>query len=339
MPYSICFKHHRQEVIAQPGETVLAAAIRAGIQVDYGCNNGRCGQCLARLMQGEVKRTEHSDYVLSASEKQSKSFLMCVHTACSDLLLDAHKVSRSELVLQNVTTRISRKLYWDDGRLCQLILRLPRQKRLHFFAGQYLRIHSEHFPSTDCSIASCPCDVSCLEFHLSRSAESPMSDYIFSTARVGDRLVVEGPLGRFTLSEEVQNPIVFIAVDLGFASIKSLLEHLLAREVEAPIYLYRLSSKGSAFYLENLCRSWQDAFDNLSYHEMPMNPPDAVPDVISQVERLAEEQPVDVYLCAGQEFLSRFKRFAPKQEKIRLHLEPIRLFAPLADDDLHARHD
>ena len=144
--HRIDFQHIRRQVVARPGETVLAAAVRAGVQVDYGCNNGQCGRCLARLLQGEIRRVEHSDYVLSAAEKSANGFLMCAHAACSDVQIDAHMVDSAGLEAQEISARVSRKVFLDENRLCQLIVRLPRQKRLHFFAGQCVRLHSEHSP-------------------------------------------------------------------------------------------------------------------------------------------------------------------------------------------------
>ena len=328
MPYRIQFKHSQRHVVAQAQETILAAAIRCGVQVDYGCNNGQCGQCLAHLVHGEIKQVEHSDYVLSANAKQANGFLMCTHTACSDLQLDARIVSSDELTRQKISARLSRKVYLHEGRLCQLVLRLRRQQRLHFFAGQYVLLGSEHFPLQACSVASCPCDVSCLEFHISQQADTALRDYVFSSAQIGDRLMVEGPLGDFTLPAEIQNPVVFIAADLGFAAIKSLLEHLLAQEVELPIHLYRLHSQPDFFYLENLCRAWRDAFDNLTYHQLAMDHNSIRQTIIPAIERLSERQPVDVYVCAEHELLEVFKQLSLPPARMRLHTEPIRLLAP-----------
>ena len=37
----------------EDGETVLAAALRQGIHLPYGCRTGSCGTCRAHLSQGE----------------------------------------------------------------------------------------------------------------------------------------------------------------------------------------------------------------------------------------------------------------------------------------------
>ncbi|MGH8666477.1 MAG: 2Fe-2S iron-sulfur cluster-binding protein, partial [Burkholderiales bacterium] len=35
-------------------ETVLAAALREGFNLPYGCRNGACGTCKGRLLAGEI---------------------------------------------------------------------------------------------------------------------------------------------------------------------------------------------------------------------------------------------------------------------------------------------
>jgi len=38
-----------------PGEAILAAAIRQGIGMPYGCKDGACGSCKCRKLEGRVK--------------------------------------------------------------------------------------------------------------------------------------------------------------------------------------------------------------------------------------------------------------------------------------------
>ncbi|WP_329064975.1 fatty acid desaturase [Amycolatopsis sp. NBC_01480] len=42
------------EVVTKPGETVLDASLRAGLDVPYSCTGGACGSCVARLARGRV---------------------------------------------------------------------------------------------------------------------------------------------------------------------------------------------------------------------------------------------------------------------------------------------
>jgi CDP-4-dehydro-6-deoxyglucose reductase len=57
------------EFLLEGTDTILEAALRAGLAVNYGCSNGNCGLCKARIVSGEVKKIGRHDYVLSAAEK------------------------------------------------------------------------------------------------------------------------------------------------------------------------------------------------------------------------------------------------------------------------------
>lgn len=48
-------KGEQHRVPYQPGQSVLEAAIRAGLPAPYACREGHCGACAARCLKGEVK--------------------------------------------------------------------------------------------------------------------------------------------------------------------------------------------------------------------------------------------------------------------------------------------
>ena len=47
------------------GETLLAAALRQGFILPYGCRNGACGSCKGKILAGEVDYGKYSPAVLS----------------------------------------------------------------------------------------------------------------------------------------------------------------------------------------------------------------------------------------------------------------------------------
>lgn len=53
---------------ATDSETILAAAISAGVGLPYGCKDGACGSCKCKKLSGEVTHDSHSDKALSAQE-------------------------------------------------------------------------------------------------------------------------------------------------------------------------------------------------------------------------------------------------------------------------------
>ena len=66
---------------------LLEAAESHGIELDYGCRTGNCGDCRVRVIQG--KFASGSDSGLSPQERASGWALSCVATPSSDCVLDA----------------------------------------------------------------------------------------------------------------------------------------------------------------------------------------------------------------------------------------------------------
>lgn len=63
------------EVSVQPGQTVLQALIEHGVNVSYSCEEGICGACETRVIEG---LPDHRDMVLSDQERQeSKTMMVC----------------------------------------------------------------------------------------------------------------------------------------------------------------------------------------------------------------------------------------------------------------------
>jgi len=58
---------------------------------------------------------------------------------------------------------------------------------------------------------------------------------------------------------------VFAACDLGFAPVKSLIEHALALDAVSSISLFWLALRPDGHFQTNLCRAWSQALDNFEY--------------------------------------------------------------------------
>ena len=259
--HSIRFQCSDRELIAAPGESILDTAIRAGLNVDYGCNNGNCGRCVARVIEGEIQKIRHHDYVAPAADKAQQSFLMCSYAAASELVVDA-QLGDTGAAIPAQTLRARVKTVKELAGVRIVSLRTPRSQRLRFLAGQYAQLSGKNFGELQCSIASCPCEDRWLEFHVPR-ARDEFSDYVFNLCRAGDEWDVTAPCGNFSFSEDYRRPAVFIAFENGFAPVKSLIEHITGQEEEVQLHLYWIASNKP--YLDNLCRAWHDAFDNFTY--------------------------------------------------------------------------
>ncbi len=269
MTYRIQFQPSGHVFQAEPGETLLEAALRAGLSPPYSCHNGSCGDCTVRVLRGERGESLPHDYLTRPDPEGRPRVLLCRTRPTGDMVLEAAEAGTPfDLPYQTIETRVYRnEPVHEQVRVLQL--RTPRSKTLQFLAGQYVTLHVEGLAPRNKSIASCPCNGMYLHFHVRRQAGDPFSDYIFGTCRPRQKIRLSGPSGRFTLDDDSPRPILFIANDTGFAPIKSLIEHAIALEREQPMHLYWITAHAGDHYLANYCRAWEDALDHFRY--VPLN--------------------------------------------------------------------
>ncbi len=255
------------EFFVEGRSSLLGAALKAGLHLDYGCSSGNCGSCKVRVLQGRVSKIRDHDYVLSAQEQEQGYCLACSNTAVSDVVLEANEaLTPSDLPHQRIRC-VMHKVASVSDDLYLLHASTPRTKTLRFMAGQSLQVTLEDGRQRELDIASCPCDGGNLQFLVRRRAGDDFVESLLSGGE-GQTLLVEGPHGDFLLEEEASEPAVFIAVGDGFAAIKSLIEHAIAIDNVAALCLFRVDAVPPGSLLGNLCRSWDDALDTFSYHRM-----------------------------------------------------------------------
>ncbi|MDF3836969.1 2Fe-2S iron-sulfur cluster binding domain-containing protein [Cupriavidus basilensis] len=73
---------------APPGQTLLEAALQAGVRLPSSCRNGTCRSCLCRLSAGRIAyRIEWPG--VSFDERDEGYILPCVAYPESDVVIDA----------------------------------------------------------------------------------------------------------------------------------------------------------------------------------------------------------------------------------------------------------
>lgn len=287
------------EFFVDGNDSLLEAALRAGLSLDYGCSIGSCGKCKARVVSGQVHRLRHSDCAFSAAEKAAGVVLMCCHTAATDLVIEAREAhGADDMPLQTIDARIKAiSPMGEDMRL--LHLQTPRSNRLRFLAGQSVRLALGEGAAASLPVASCPCDERNLHFHVRRRAGDAFAERVFAGLKDVDAVRVEGPRGEFVLDEASTRPLVFIAFDTGFAPVKSLIEHAMALDTAETLHLVWGAAGERGHYLDNLCRAWSDALDNFRYDALVGAADESLDAAV--LERVLQAHPrldeVDVYVA------------------------------------------
>ena len=86
--YTITLSPVGDAVAFGPEESVLAAILRPGASVVFGCRGGGCGTCKMRLISGQVEHGRCSAAVLLEEEKVYGWFLSCQARALTDLTIE-----------------------------------------------------------------------------------------------------------------------------------------------------------------------------------------------------------------------------------------------------------
>jgi CDP-4-dehydro-6-deoxyglucose reductase len=260
------------DYFVQGSDTLLEAGLHAGLALGYGCSDGSCGRCKARLVAGTVKPVKPFAANLTDADKVDRRILTCANTAVTDITLELVEAVRpGQIPLQRMTGRVSALERLGD-ELCVVRLQACDNVRLRFLAGQSARLGVVGLPPVEYPISSCQCDQTSLEFHVFRSADSPFARHVFEQLRRGDTLSVEGPSGDFVLDAGSMRSAVFIAWEGGFADLKGMIEHAIALDVVGSLHLYWVTTGAGHPYMHNRCRSWSDALDNFHYQTLHVEP-------------------------------------------------------------------
>ena len=81
------------QVPVAPGQTLLRAALAAGVQLPSSCRNGTCRACICRLLSGRIGYQMDWPGLL-AEEKAAGWILPCVAEPLGDVVIDAQAASR-----------------------------------------------------------------------------------------------------------------------------------------------------------------------------------------------------------------------------------------------------
>lgn len=254
------------EFFAEGNDTLLEAALRAGVSLEYGCSNGNCGECRARLVSGKIMKIRAHDYVLRQDEKEAGIILLCSCAAVDDVVIEANVAGARDIQVQQLTAKV-KSVEVFNAHVAALHLLTPRNQRLRFLAGQSVKL-SVNGVSGRYAIASCPCEDRRIEIYILRKADDVFSETLFSSLNEHDQIDMQGPYGEFVLEDASPRPVIFVAFGVGFAPIKSLIQHAMSLDLAEAMDLHWLADE-AGHYQNNLCRSWADALDNFNYFPYP----------------------------------------------------------------------
>lgn len=244
-------------------ETILSAALAAGLLIPYGCKNGACGSCKGRLLAGELLHGPHQATTLPEQERLQGKCLFCVAKPVGDVTIEARDVRKlGDVVLKTLPCRIEQlDRVTDDVMIVRL--KLPANERLQYQAGQYIEFLLKDGKRRSFSMANAPHDDALIELHIRHLPGGLFTDRVFGVSepalKVRDILRFEGAHGSFFLREETDKPVILVASGTGFAPIKAIVEHMFHVGNKRRMTLYWGGRRPKDLYLNGLAQGWADS--------------------------------------------------------------------------------
>jgi CDP-4-dehydro-6-deoxyglucose reductase/terephthalate 1,2-dioxygenase reductase component len=237
-----------------PGQSVLDAALQAGIELPYSCRKGVCGSCVGSIASGEIKGVNGAAIINDTCGPGQVLYCMC--EPVSDVSLRPVSWKRLDPSARKTFTAkvYSNQLAAPDVSV--LKLRLPTGQRAKFQAGQYLQILLEDGSARCYSMANPPNENDGATLHIRHVPGGQFSARVAQLA-AGDLLTVELPFGNVALAADDLRPIVFVAGGTGFAPVKSILDDMVKKRVQRDITLVWGARDASGLYLRPAVDRWQ----------------------------------------------------------------------------------
>lgn len=265
MDFQVTVQPSGRKFTCDEGETVLAAAIRAGVGLPYGCKNGACGSCKGKLVSGKLTHGPHQERVLSPAEEEKGHALFCCSTPHSDIVIEVREVlGTDEFPVKKIPTRVAKMTKLGDDVML-LSLQLPANERLQYRAGQFIEFILRDGKRRSYSIANAPHLDEQLTLHIRHMPGGIFTDHVFAVMKERDILRFEGPLGTFFLREDSDKPMILLASGTGFAPLKAIVEQAIHQKLNRPITLYWGGRRPKDLYMHALCEEWARTLPDFKY--------------------------------------------------------------------------
>lgn len=283
-----------------PGETVLEALLRAGIDAPHSCKAGNCQTCVSKAIEGLPP--PESQEGLTEAQKALGYFLPCVCHPTTQLTFAR---------LDNLGAKKNAVVRAIDP-LGEGIIRLRIEAEdFNYRPGQFLELIAKDDLKRNYSLASHPEEDPFLEMHIRLHDSGLMSRHLVETLRPGDRLHVAGPTGTcFYEGVDLDQPMLLIGAGTGLAPLYGVLRDALRRGHRGQIRLYHGARARSGLYLHEELEALSKSRKNVEYRACALDPNAPLGGDVAAAALEAETAVTEaaIFLCGGENLVKRLKR-------------------------------
>ena len=204
------------------GDTVLRAALRAGVGLAHECNAGGCGACKFELIDGELETLWPDAPGLSERDRRRGRHLACQCRALGPLRIKAS--AGPEYVPRIRPARRSARLAGIADLTHDLReFRFVTDSAADFLPGQYAMLDLPGVGASRAySLANTANGAGEWHFQIRRVPHGRGTHVLFDTLKVGDSVGLDGPYGVAWLRTDAPRDIVCVAGGSGLAPMVSI---------------------------------------------------------------------------------------------------------------------
>ncbi len=225
-------KTGRVDVVCEPGESLLQAGLRHGLELPYACGAGVCGTCVARSKPNTVENLWPDAPGAAQLNAGKGECLLCQGAALKDCeILVPTKVDLSRLSDQR-PARFEANLQDVKAvapEVATFTVRLPETVRP--ISGQYFLLRPKGMQGFRAySMTNFDESTDSLHFVIKKVAGGVFSEKIFSDGSLDESLEAFGPMGLATFDPSDTRDLICLVGGSGIAGIMSILAQ--ARRVD-----------------------------------------------------------------------------------------------------------
>lgn len=207
-------------------QTILNAALDAGVPFPHVCGVGDCGSCKCELQEGNVTTDEYSPDALSNDERARGLILACRSRPLGDVRLRWLN-NHAPMPVRTLPAEVA-SVERVTADVVLLTLQLAEDAVFDFRPGQFAKLSFGRLPPRSYSMATQPRQRR-LVFHVRVLPQGLVSGHVANAVRRGDRVTVHGPFGDACWDAPPSDePLLLLAGGTGLAPMLSVLDAALA---------------------------------------------------------------------------------------------------------------
>jgi len=210
------------------GQTLLSALTAEKIFIPSACGGrGTCGLCKLRVTKGAGLVLPTEEPFLTHEEIESNVRLACQVKVRADLDIE---IPPELFAIRRYTCTCTAIIDLTHD-IRQFRFKMIEPETIDYIPGQYIQLLAPVYEKSSeevyraYSMSGDPADKTAIEVIIKLVPGGICTTYCFEYLKPGDRVMLNGPYGRFRLSDS-DAPVVFIAGGSGMAPIKCLLHHM-----------------------------------------------------------------------------------------------------------------